>query len=72
MWLKVINLEYQVGHRNILSPLCSLVVLYGEVDHNGNRMGARPLSMVYTLMMMLLFYCSTIKNSILLVGLWGS
>ena len=29
-----------------LSP-CSLVVLYGEVDHPGNQMGTRPLSMVY-------------------------
>ena len=46
MSLKAFNLEYLVGHHNIISPLCSLVVFYGEVDHPGNRMGARPLSMV--------------------------
>ena len=44
MSLKAFNLEYLVGHHNILFPLCFIVVLYGEVHHTGNQMGARPKS----------------------------
>ena len=72
MSLKAFNLEYLVGHHNIISPLGSLVVFYtGKWITPAIKWGHALRAIMYTLMMMLLFYCSTIKNSILLEGLCG-